>query len=112
MSWELAYSKRALKDAKKPKAVGLKPRAEERLAVLQTDPSQSPPPFDKLVADLAGAYGRRIHIHNGFVYEVLRRKKTVRVLRMWTRRIGGQKVTGPAGQNLGGQNGKNSRLAY
>ena len=84
MSWQLVYSKQALKDAKKLKATGLKPKAEESLAVLTKDPFQNPPPFEKLVGDLAGAYSRRINIHNRLVYEVFAKQKTVRVLRMWT----------------------------
>ena len=84
MSWQLMYSKQALKDAKKLKAAGLKPKAEALLAVLVEDPFQNPPPFEKLVGDLAGAYSRRINIHNRLVYEVFAKQKTVRVLRMWT----------------------------
>jgi Txe/YoeB family toxin of toxin-antitoxin system len=84
VSWQLVYSKQALKDAKKLKAASLKPKAEELLAVLAKDPFQNPPPFEKLVGDLAGAYSRRINIHNRLVYEVLAKQKTVRVLRMWT----------------------------
>ena len=84
MTWALAYSKQALKDAKKLKAAGLRPKAEELLAVLRVDPLRNPPPFEKLVGDLAGAYSRRINIHNRLVYEVFPKKKTVRVLRMWT----------------------------
>ncbi len=85
MSWALVYSKQALKDAKKLKAAGLKARAEELLELLCGDPFQNPPPFEKLVGDLAGAYSRRINIHNRLVYEVFRKERTVRVLRMWTR---------------------------
>lgn len=84
MSWVLVFSKQALKDAKKLKAAGLKPKAEELLAVLAKDPFQNPPTFEKLIGDLAGAYSRRINIHNRLVYEVLVKAKTVRVLRMWT----------------------------
>ena len=84
MSWALVYSKQALKDAKKLKAAGLKPKAEELLAVLAKDPFQNPPAFEELIGDLAGAYSRRINIHNRLVYEVLIKTKTVRVLRMWT----------------------------
>lgn len=84
MSWALAYSKQALKDAKKLKAAGLKPKAEELLEVLKKDPFQNPPAFEKLVGDLAGAYSRRINIHNRLVYEVFSKEKTIRVLRMWT----------------------------
>ena len=84
MTWVLVYSKQALKDAKKLKAAGLRPKAEELLALLQADPLQNPPPFEKLVGDLAGAYSRRINIHNRLVYEVFPKQKKVRVLRMWT----------------------------
>ena len=84
MSWAIVYSKQALKDARKLKSAGLKPKAEELLAVLQADPFQNPPPFEKLIGDLAGAYSRRINIHNRLVYQVLSKQKTVRVLRMWT----------------------------
>lgn len=82
--WELAYSRQAVKDAKKVKAAGLKPRVEELLAILETDPFQIPPAFEKLVGDLAGAYSRRINIHNRLVYEVFAQERVVRVLRMWT----------------------------
>ena len=84
MTWELVFSKQALKDAKKLKAAGLKSKAEELLEVLKADPLQNPPAFEKLIGDLAGAYSRRINIHNRLVYEILPKKKIVRVLRMWT----------------------------
>ena len=84
MSWELIYSKQALKDAKKLKAAGLKPKAEELLEILKSDPLQNPPSFEKLIGDLAGAYSRRINIHNRLVYEVFPKEKVVRILRMWT----------------------------
>ena len=84
MSWELVYSKQALKDAKKLKAAGLKPKAGELLEILKSDPLQNPPSFEKRIGDLAGAYSRRINIHNRLVYEVFSKEKVVRVLRMWT----------------------------
>ena len=84
MTWGLAYSKQALKDAKKLKAAGLRPKAEQLLAVLQVDPLQNPPPFEQLVGDLAGAYSRRINFHDRLVYEIFPKQKMVRVLRMWT----------------------------
>lgn len=84
MSWAIVYSKQALKDAKKLKAAGLKARAEELLELLRRNPFQNPPPFEKLVGDLSGAYCRRINIHNRLVYEVFSKERTVRVLRMWT----------------------------
>ena len=84
MTWVLAYSKQALKDAKKLKAAGLRPKAEELLAVLQVNPLQNPPPFEKLVGDLAGAYSRRINFRSRLVYEIFPKKNTVRVLRICT----------------------------
>ena len=82
--WEVAYTKHAMKDAKKLAASGLKPKARELLAVLAIDPFQNPPPFEKLVGDLAGAYSRRINIQHRIVYEVFTKERTVRVLRMCT----------------------------
>ena len=84
MSWALVYARQALKDAKKIAASGLKPRTQELLLVLAKDPFQNPPPCEKLVGDLAGAYSRRINIQHRLVYEVFAKEKTVRVLRMWT----------------------------
>jgi toxin YoeB len=84
VTWELVYSKQALKDAKKLKGAGLKPKAEELLEILRNNPLQNPPSFEKLIGDLAGAYSRRINIHNRLVYEVFAAEKMVRVLRMWT----------------------------
>ena len=84
MSWEIVYAKQALKDAKKLKAAGLKLKAEALLTILRFDPLQNPPSFEKLVGDLAGAYSRRINIHNRVVYEIFPKKRMVRVLRMWT----------------------------
>jgi Txe/YoeB family toxin of toxin-antitoxin system len=84
VKWELAFSKQALKDAKKVKAAGLKPRVEELLALLEKDPFQNPPSFEKLVGDLAGAYSRRINIQHRLVYEVFTKECVVRALRMWT----------------------------
>jgi toxin YoeB len=84
VKWKIVYAKQAMKDAKKLAASGLKPKAQEQLAVLANDPFQNPPPFEKLVGDLAGAYSRRINIQHRIVCEVFTKVKTVRVLRMWT----------------------------
>ena len=84
MSWEVVFSRYALKDAKKLSAAGLKTKAQELLALLAADPFQNPPPYEKLVGDLAGAYSRRINIQHRLVYEVFAKERTVRVLRMWT----------------------------
>ena len=78
------FARQALKDAKKLAASGLKPKAQELLAIIGVDPLQDPPPYEKLVGDLAGAYSRRINIQHRIVYEVVTKERTVRVLRMWT----------------------------
>jgi len=84
VTWNLAYSKFALKDAKKLSAAGLKDKAQTLLNILEIDPLQNPRPYEKLVGDLQGAYSRRINIQHRLVYEIVRKEKTVRVLRMWT----------------------------
>ena len=84
VTWNIAYSKFALKDAKKLSAAGLRERTQALLDILEKDPFQNPPPYEKLVGDLRGAYSRRINIQHRLVYEVFRKEKTVRVLRMWT----------------------------
>ena len=84
MSWRLLYTKQARKDATKLAAAGLKPKAQELLTVLADDPFRSPPPFEKLVGDLSGAYSRRINIQHRLVYQVLADEHAVKVLRMST----------------------------
>lgn len=84
MSWHIVYAKQAIKDAKKLAASGLKPKAQAILSVLAENPFKNPPPYEKLIGDLAGAYSRRINIQHRIVYEVFVGEKTVRVLRMWT----------------------------
>jgi len=84
VTWNLVYSKYALKDAKKLALVGLKDKVQALLDILEVDPLQNPPPYEKLVGDLKGAYSRRINIQHRLVYEIFRKEKTVRVLRMWT----------------------------
>ena len=84
MTWAVVFAKAALKDAKKLSASGLQAKAQALLALLAVDPFQNPPPFEKLVGDLAGTYSRRINIQHRMVYEVFTAEKTVRILRMWT----------------------------
>ena len=84
MSWKVVFAKHAIKDASKLAAAGLKPKAQELLAVLAEDPFRNPPSYEKLVGDLAGAYSRRINIQHRLVYEVFPEQRTVRVLRMWS----------------------------
>ncbi len=82
--WRVVFTKRAQKDAKFVATAGLRTRAERLLAILALDPFQSPPPYEKLVGDLAGAYSRRISLQHRLVYQVLPEVRTVKVLRMWT----------------------------
>ena len=84
MNWKLVYTKEAKKDARNLAAAGLKPKAERLIALLSQDPYRTPPPFEKLIGDLAGAYSRRINIQHRLVYQVLDAIRTVKVLRMWT----------------------------
>ena len=84
VKWQLVYAKQALKDAKKVSAAGLKHKAQELFEVLAHDPFQNPPPFERLVGDLQGAFSRRINIQHRLVYEVFKKERVVRVLRMWT----------------------------
>ncbi len=84
MSWNLVYTKQAQKDAKKLVSSNLRDRAQALLDVIQTNPFQNPPPYEKLVGDLEGAYSRRINIQHRLVYEVIESKNTVKILRMWT----------------------------
>lgn len=84
MSWQLVFTKQAQKDSKKLSSAGLRPKAEVLLEVLRKNPFQNPPPYEKLVGDLAGAYSRRINIQHRLVYQVLPEIKTVKVIRLWT----------------------------
>jgi len=84
VSWELVYTKHAQKDARKLAASGLKRKAQELLTVLKENPYQNPPPYEKLVGDLSGAYSRRINIQHRLVYQVLEEEHVVKVLRLWT----------------------------
>ena len=84
MSWKLVYTKHAQKDAKKLASSGLKTKAQSLLTLLEDNPYQNPPPFEKLVGDLSGAYSRRINIHHRIVYQILVKERVVKILRMWT----------------------------
>lgn len=84
MKWQIIYTKAAQKDARKLVPAGLKDKAVELLAILERNPLQNPPPYEKLVGDLAGAYSRRINIQHRLVYEVLESTATVKILRMWS----------------------------
>ena len=82
--WEVVFTRQAQKDAKKLSAAGLRPKAEILLQILRENPYQTPPLFEKLVGDLAGAFSRRINIQHRIVYQILDEVKTVKVIRMWT----------------------------
>jgi toxin YoeB len=82
--WQVVFAKHALKDAKKLAAAGLKDKAQALIEILAADPFQNPPPYEKLVGDLEGACSRRINIQHRLVYEVFKKERTARVLRMWT----------------------------
>jgi toxin YoeB len=86
VSWALVYTKPAQKDAKKLLAAGLKEKAMALLEIVARDPFANPPPYEKLVGDLAGAYSRRINIQHRLVHEVVKAGRTVKILRMWTHR--------------------------
>jgi toxin YoeB len=82
--WDLVYTKQAQKDARKLAASNLRDKAQALLDVLRVNPFQNPPPYEKLVGDLDGAYSRRINIQHRLVYEVIESEGTVKILRMWT----------------------------
>jgi len=84
VTWTLHYTKQAQKDAKKLASSGLKTKAQTLLVILEKDPLQNPPPFEKLVGDLSGAYSRRINIQHRLVYQILEAEKAVKILRLWT----------------------------
>jgi Txe/YoeB family toxin of toxin-antitoxin system len=84
VTWKLIYTKQAQKDAKKLASSSLKPKAQDLLALIAEDPYRRPPPFEKLIGDLAGAYSRRINIQHRVVYQVLEDERVVKVLRLWS----------------------------
>ena len=84
VKWELVYTKQGQKDSKELKSAGLKSKAEALLQILQENPCQTPPPYEKLVGDLEGAYSRRINIQHRLVYQILNDIKVVKGVRMWT----------------------------
>ncbi len=84
VSWELVYTKQAQKDAKKLSVSGLKRKAQELLKLIEENPYQNPPPYEKLVGDLIGAYSRRINIQHRLVYQVYEEEHVIKVIRLWT----------------------------
>ena len=83
MSWQIIYTRQAQKDAKKLSGAGLRQKAEIILKILEKNPYQTPPPFEKLLGDLKGAYSRRINIQHRLIYQLIKKLKTVKVIRMW-----------------------------
>ncbi|MGB0466915.1 MAG: Txe/YoeB family addiction module toxin [Pontibacterium sp.] len=84
MIWTLYYTEQAQKDARKLASSGLKGKAQELLQVIESNPYQTPPPYEKLVGDLSGAYSRRINIQHRLVYQVLEEEKAIKILRLWS----------------------------
>ena len=84
MSWSVVFTKQAQKDARKLSSSNLKPQAQRLLEILAEDPFRNPPPYEKLVGDLSGAYSRRINIQHRLVYQIYGAEKTIKILRMWT----------------------------
>ena len=84
MSWQLVYTRHAKKDARNLAAAGLRDKAQKLLTILSEDPFRRPPPYEKLIGDLAGAFSRRINIQHRLVYQVLAEEQIVKVIRMWT----------------------------
>ena len=84
MSWQLVFTKQAQKDAKNIAQSGLKPQANRLLDLLREDPYRNPPPYEKLIGDLSGAYSRRINIQHRLIYQILEDINTVKIIRMWT----------------------------
>jgi len=84
VKWRIVYTRQAQKDAKRIAAAGLRPKAKKLLEILSKNPVQTPPPYEKLIGDLSGAYSRRINIQHRLVYQVLEEMRIVKVIRMWT----------------------------
>lgn len=84
VKWTIVYTKQAQKDAKKISAAGLRSKTEDLLELLKINPFQTPPYFEKLVGDLAGAYSRRINIQHRLIYQVYKSNKVIKIIRMWT----------------------------
>ena len=84
MSWQLVFTKQAKKDAKKIAQAGFKPQTNRLLDLLREDPYTNPPPYEKLIGDLSGAYSRRINIQHRLIYQILGDINTVKIVRMWT----------------------------
>ena len=84
MTWEIVYTKQSQKDAKNLASSGLKNKAKKLLDIIQKDPYQNPPPYEKLVGDLSGAYSRRINIQHRLVYQVYEKEHVLKVIRLWT----------------------------
>jgi toxin YoeB len=84
VKWELVYTRQALKDAKKISQASLKEKVIALLRIVQADPFQAPPPYEKLMGDLTGAYSRRINIQHRMVYQVFKKERVVKIIRLWT----------------------------
>lgn len=84
MTWDIVFTKQAQKDAKKLASAGLKSKAQKLLEIIRENPFQKPPPYEKLIGDLVGAYSRRINIQHRLVYQVYQQERIIKILRLWT----------------------------
>jgi len=84
VTWQIVFTKQAQKDAKKLASSGLKNKAKKLFDIIQKDPYQKPPPYEKLVGDLSGAYSRRINIQHRLVYQIYEKEHAIKVIRLWT----------------------------
>ncbi|GAB6194689.1 Txe/YoeB family addiction module toxin [Desulfocastanea catecholica] len=84
MTWDIVFTKQAQKDAKKLTTAGLKTKAQKLLEIIRENPFQKPPPYEKLIGDLVGAYSRRINIQHRLVYQVYQQEHIIKILRLWT----------------------------
>jgi len=84
VTWDIVFTKQAQKDAKKLASAGLKPKAQKLLEIIRENPFQKPPPYEKLIGDLVGAYSRRINIQHRLVYQVYQQERIIKILRLWT----------------------------
>jgi Txe/YoeB family toxin of toxin-antitoxin system len=84
VTWNIVFTKQAQKDAKKLTSAGLKPKAQNILEIIRENPFQNPPPYEKLIGDLDGAYSRRINIQHRLIYQVYQQERIIKILRLWT----------------------------
>lgn len=82
--YKIVYTKSAAKDIPNLKSAHLDKNVKALIEVLKENPFKNPPPYEKLVGDLQGAFSRRINIKHRLVYQVFEDERTVKILSMWT----------------------------